>query len=294
MFKTVLVHLTGTDCDTATLTTALQIVSPFLGHLTCMRVIPDPAALIAQAASIDMGTAMVLGDTLSAIQQQARERTSKARAIFEQFCADHDLVRKDSPRASGNASASWHESPAADEFECLIAEARFHDAVVLAGGPERPGRLPEGALGNIVISGGRPVLLAPEQPALKPVKIIAVAWKNNAESARAVTAAMPLLAKTDRIEVLMANENDAEAKDCVECTERVVQQFRWHGLNAHPHFVIPAGRTAPDAVLETAHGLSADLLVMGAYGHSRLRQFIFGGFTQRILRGAGLPVLLFH
>jgi nucleotide-binding universal stress UspA family protein len=259
-----------------------------------MRVTPDPAALIAQAATIDMGTAMVLADTLGAIEQQARDHTSKARASFDQFCARHDIVRKDSPRAGGNASASWHESPAADEFECLIAETRFHDAVVLAGGPERPGRLPEGALGSVVIGGGRPVFLAPKHPDLKPIKSIAVAWKNNPESARAVTAAMPLLAKADRIDVLMANEDDAAAKTCVECTERVVQQFRWHGLNAHAHYVIPAGRTAPDAVLETAHGFGADLLVMGAYGHSRLREFIFGGFTQRILHGAELPVLLFH
>jgi nucleotide-binding universal stress UspA family protein len=259
-----------------------------------MRVTPDPAALIAQAATIDMGTAMVLGDTLGAIEQQGRDRTSKARATFEQFCARHDIVRKDSPRAAGNASAAWHESPAADEFECLIAETRFHDAVVLAGGPERPGRLPEGALGSVVIGGGRPVLLATEHAALKPIKTIAVAWKNSPESARAITAAMPVLVKADRIDVLMANEHDANAKNCVECTERVVRQLRWHGLNAHAHFVIPAGRTAPDAVLETANGFAADLLVMGAYGRSRLREFIFGGFTQRILRGAGLPVLLFH
>jgi len=293
MFKTVLVHLTGTDVDSTALTTALQIATPFLGHLRCVRVTPDPATLIAQAATIDMGTAMVLADTLGAIEQQSRERTSKARAAFDQFCAGHDIVRTDSP-AANTVTASWHESLAGDEFECLIAEARFHDAVVLAGGRERPGRLPNGALGSIAIAGGRPMVLAPENPSLKAIKTIAVAWKNSAESARAVTAAMPLLAKADRIDILTANEDDADAKSCVEYTERVMQQLRWQGLNAHAQFVIPAGRSSPDAVLETAHGLAADLLVMGAYGHSRLRQFIFGGFTQRILRGAGIPVLLFH
>ena len=293
MFRTILVHLTGTDCDRAALTTALQIATPSSAHLRCLRVTPDPAALIAQATTIDMGTAMVLADTLDAIQQQASEHTSKARATFDQFCARHDVVRADSPLATGVA-ASWDESAVSDEFDCLIAEARFHDAVVLAGGPERPGRLPDGALGSIAIGGGRPVVLAPEHPTLKPIKTIAVAWKNSAESARAITAAMPLLEKADRIDVLTANEDDAEARTCVECTERVVQQFRWHGLNAHAHFVIPAGRSAPDAVLETAHSFAADLLVMGAYGHSRLREVIFGGFTQRILKGAGIPVLLFH
>jgi len=294
MFRSILVHLNGTDCDRAVLTSALQIASPFRGHLRCLRVTPDPAALVAQAATIDMGTAMVLADTLSAIEQQSRERTNNARATFDQFCSSHELTQADSPRATADLSASWRESPYADEFECLIAESRFHDGVVLAGGPERPGRLPEGALGSLVIAGGRPVLLAPEHPDLKPIKTIAVAWKNGPESARAITAAMPLLEKADRIDVFTANENDSDAKTCVDSGERVVQQLRWHNLNAQAHFIIPAGRTAADAVLETAHDVAADLLVMGAYGHSRLSQFIFGGFTHRILRGAGIPVLLFH
>jgi nucleotide-binding universal stress UspA family protein len=109
-----------------------------------------------------------------------------------------------------------------------------------------------------------------------------------------MTAAMPVLAKADRIDVLSANEDDADAKSCVDCTDRVVQLLRSHGLNAHGRFVIPAGRAAADAVVETARGHGADLLIMGAYGHSRLREFVLGGFTQRVLRGAAMPVLLFH
>jgi nucleotide-binding universal stress UspA family protein len=94
--------------------------------------------------------------------------------------------------------------------------------------------------------------------------------------------------------VLSANEEDTRAKECLDCSESIVQQLRWHGLNAYGHFVIPAGRTTPNAILETAHGFNADLLVMGGYGHSRLREFIFGGFTKRILDGVDLPVLVFH
>src|SRR5579871_3613024 len=161
MFKTILVHLAGADCDRAALTTALQIAKPFSAHLACLRVTPDPAAIIAQATTIDMGTAMVLADTLGAIEQQASERTGKARAIFDQFCGRHDIVRTDSPPATANVAASWHESAVSDEFDCLTAEARFYDAVVLAGGPERSGRLPDGALGSVAIGGGRPVVLAP-------------------------------------------------------------------------------------------------------------------------------------
>ena len=105
---------------------------------------------------------------------------------------------------------------------------------------------------------------------------------------------MPVLAKAQRIEILSANENDGQVSHCLDCSESVVQQLRWHGLNATAHFILPAGRSVPDAILETAHGLHADLLVMGGYGHGRLREFVFGGFTRRILEGVALPVFLFH
>jgi nucleotide-binding universal stress UspA family protein len=241
-----------------------------------------------------MGTSMMLAETLAVITEHAKDRTSKARARFEEFCHNHNIARRESPAAASAVSAVWREMPAADEFDCLIAEARFHDAVVVAGGPDRVGRLPEGALGSVVISSGRPVLIAPEQASMKPIRSIAFAWKTSPESARAMTAAMPLLAKADRIEILTANEDDAQAKSCVDCTDRVVQQLRWHGLNAHGRFVIPAGRPVADAIVETARENGAELLIMGAYGHARLRELVFGGFTQRILRGADIPVLLFH
>jgi len=293
MFRSILVHLTGTDCDSAVLPAALHIAGPFGGHLDCLHMVPDPAAIAAQTFAIDAGSSMLLADTLGAIEQQGRTCTAKARGTFEAFCKTHNLGRSDSP-TGGGISVSWFERPAADEFDQLIIESRFHDVVVLAGGPERAGRLPDGAIGSVVMGAGRPVLLASEETTAKPIKTIAVAWKTGAEAARALTAAMPLLAQADRIDVLSANENDSEADSCVHRADRIVQQLRWHGLNAHGRFVVPEGRSVPDAILETAKNGNADLLVMGAYGHSRMRETIFGGFTQRILRGAAIPVLLFH
>jgi nucleotide-binding universal stress UspA family protein len=294
MLKNVLVHMTGTDCDSSVLATGLQLVRPFKGHMECLRVVPDPAALVAQAVQIDMGSAMVLADTLGAIEQQSRERTDRARATLSEFRKTEDIIAADAPPGPDAVSVAWRESKAADEWDRIVSLTRYHDLVVLAGGQERSGRLPPAALGSIAVSSGRPVVLAPEKPSKTPIKTIAVAWKDTAESARALTAAMPLLAKAQRIEVLAANEEDSNVTQCLDCSEGVVRQLRWHGLNAHGHFIIPAGRTVPNAILESTHALHADLLVMGAYGHSRLREFAFGGFTQRILQGVDLPVFLFH
>lgn len=296
MFKTVLAHLTGTDCDPSVLTTALQLVRPFAGHIECLRVVPDPAALLTQAMPFETGMGMtsILTNVLSTIEQQSGERTKRARLALSEFCKAKDIAYADSPSGPGDVSAAWRERTGADDCDAVVAAARFHDLVVLAGGPERSGRLPTEVLGDIVIGAGRPVVLAPQNASKEAIKTVAIAWKDTAEAARALTAAMPLLAKAQKIEILSANENDGQVSQCLDCSESIVQQLRWQGLNATTHFILPAGRSIPDAILETAHGLHADIFVMGGYGHGRLREFVFGGFTRHILEGVDLPVFLFH
>ena len=293
MFKTILTHMTGTDCDQPVLTMASQVAQLFSGHLECLRVVADSTALVMQAAQMDLVTSTMLADALNVVEQQNREDTRRARVTLAEFCKQEDVVFDDKPSGAEGVSAHWREKTG-DAFDELTSQARFHDLVVLAGGTERKGRLPPEGIGQIIVGCGRPVLLAAEKPRKSLAKTIAIAWKNTPEAARAVTAAMPLLSKAERIEVLSANEEDVRAMECVDFSDSIVRQLRWHGLNAYSHFVIPAGRIIPNAILETAHGLNADLLVMGGYGHSRLREFIFGGFTRRILDGVDLPVLVFH
>ncbi len=293
MFKTILTHMTGTDCDQPVLTMASQVAQLFSGHLECLRVVADSTALVMQAAQMDLVTSTMLADALNVVEQQNREDTRRARVTLAEFCKQEDVVFDDKPSGAEGVSAHWREKTG-DAFDELTSHARFHDLVVLAGGTERKGRLPPEGIGQIIVGCGRPVLLAAEKPRKSLAKTIAIAWKNTPEAARAVTAAMPLLSKAERIEVLSANEEDVRAMECVDFSDSIVRQLRWHGLNAYSHFVIPAGRIIPNAILETAHGLNADLLVMGGYGHSRLREFIFGGFTRRILDGVDLPVLVFH
>jgi nucleotide-binding universal stress UspA family protein len=296
MFRTLLAHLTGTECDSSVLATAVQLSRPFAGHIECLRAAVDPAVLIAQALPFETGMGMtgLVADVTSTIEQQNNERTKRARLTLSEFCQTRDIAFADSPPGPGDVSVAWRERKGADDVGVLVAAARVHDLVVLAGGAERNGRLPPELIGDIIIGAGRPVVLAPQSPSKDPIRTVAVAWKNTSEAARALTAAMPILAKAQRIEILSANENDAEISRCLDCSESIVQQLRWHGLHATTHFVLPAGRSVADTILETAHGLNADLLVMGGYGHGRLREFVFGGFTRHILDGVNLPVFLFH
>ncbi len=293
MFKTILASLSGNDSDVSVLSTSLRIASGANGHIECLRVRPDPAELIAESAQLVMGAPMILADTIATVEREAASRTAAARANFDRFCRRENISIADEPPGTGTVTVSWREETG-DEFDQLTALARCHDIVVLPGGRDRVGGLPAEAAGGVIMGGGRAVLLAPDGLAKGPFNRIAIAWKDTAEAARAVRAAMPLLEIARQIDVLSICEADKHAPECVNTCDALVRYLRWHGLSANTRLLVPEGRTPADAVLDETKRSGADLLVMGAYGHSRMREFIFGGFTERVLKGVELPVLLSH
>jgi nucleotide-binding universal stress UspA family protein len=141
-----------------------------------------------------------------------------------------------------------------------------------------------------MITAGRPVLLVPDAAPPGQLRIAAIAWKDVPEAARAVTAAMPLLEKLERVFVFNAGEDDQPGADCTP----VVRQLEWHGITAEARHVDPKGRDAAEAVLDSATAVGCQLLVMGAYGRNRMTEFLFGSFTTHALANPSLPILLFH
>lgn len=292
MFSSILACLNGTDCDASVLAASLALAGRS-AHIQCLRLVPDPAAIIAQSAQVDMGGWMILGDTVDAIQRRATDLTKGARENMVRFAEEYGVSISDPAPGAAGVTISWHEA-IGEEFDQIVKAARYHDVTVLAGGADRAGRLPEEALGGIILGSGRPVLLAPQTVSARPYKNIAVAWKDTAEAARAITAAMPVLEKAETLDVYRAYESGKTGDETADSGERIAQNIRQHGFRARSHTVTADHASEADAVLNTVRDSGADLLVMGAYGHSRIREFIFGGFTQRVLKGATVAVLMFH
>ena len=115
-------------------------------------------------------------------------------------------------------------------------------------------------------------------------------WKEAAEASRALMAALPLLAAGKRVIVATVEETAESPGDDLG----IVRQLAWHGISAEPMRIPAEGRPVHEELECAATRYGADLLVMGAYGHSRARQLVFGGCTQHFLDGAELPVLLMH
>jgi nucleotide-binding universal stress UspA family protein len=286
MIKTILVHLRGTKGDAATLSAALQVARSFGAHLECLHIRPDWGTLVSRAAPAGMDEA--LSGAIEALQKESAESAQRALDAFTRFCDDEHIPRSEFPPGSNEVGAAFRED-IGDDLDRLIVQSRRHDLVVVKGGKVDEGGLGLDGVGRLVLSAGRPVLLAPNVPA-RPIRLVAVAWKDGAEAARAVTAAMPILEKARRVFVMSAGEDD-ESPSEAKC---VVTHLQWHGIDAEVHQVEPRGRDAYDALLETARAADVDLLVAGAYGRSRLSEVIFGGFTEGLLEDVSLPVLLVH
>jgi nucleotide-binding universal stress UspA family protein len=134
-------------------------------------------------------------------------------------------------------------------------------------------------------------LIAPPQPPRLLVDTVMVCWKETPEAARSLAAAMPLLVNARRVVLAGAEERDpslAAGLADLSC------QLAWHGINAEVDFLSSVAGPVQKVLLAAAQSHNADLLVMGAYGHSRTRQIIFGGFTQSVLESAEIAVLLMH
>jgi nucleotide-binding universal stress UspA family protein len=289
--RKILVSLTGFESDAAALDTAYFMARLFDAHLHCICVRPEPGQIVVGALPFETGVAMNAAELIAALQKENELRTKNARLAFDRFCEKWGIRQGDDLAAKG-VSATW-QPITGDEVETTIAEARYHDLVVL-GRPAELTALSTNGIGAVLVGSGRPLLLAPKASPESLAPTVAIAWKEGPEVARAMTAAAPLLAKANRVIVLTANEDDAKCGERVVSTERLAAQFRRHGATSEARLVVPGGRSLPDAVIDTAVECGAGVLVMGGYGHSRLRELVFGGFTRHVLQSSRLPVFLFH
>jgi nucleotide-binding universal stress UspA family protein len=285
MIKTILVPATGGDGDIAVFASALAVARRFGAHLEFLHVRPDAAATAVSMAA-DGGGATMVGSLITRLEEEADQRETKANQQFQGFCQREALALCDAPSAPSGPSARWLREIGAEPY-WVTEYGRAADLLVI-GRPGKGGSLEtiEGAL----IDSGRPLLIPAAAPLASVPETVAIAWKATREAARAVTAALPFLQIAKQI-VIMTVAEDHSALE--EEAERLMAALRWRGVPVTVRHLQPDGHDAADKLLGAAREHAA-LLVMGGYGHSRLREWIFGGFTQHVLRGCEVPVLMAH
>lgn len=287
MIKTILVPATGADFDRAVFASALAVARPFAAHLDFLHVRVD-AMSVAMTATSEGGTVM-MGGLLERLEEEGEEREMRARRIFDEFCARERLAISDTPPGPAEPSAQWLRQVGREPY--WVAEyGRAADLVVIGRSLEGEGTAPE-TVETAVLDSGRPVLIPPAEAMTALPETVIIAWKATREAAHAVAAAAPFLDLAKDIHIMTVAESDDLSS---EEGSQLMTNLHWRGLRVSAERLQPDDRIAADVLIDAAVEHQA-LLVMGGYGHSQLREWIFGGFTRHVLQTAApVPVLIAH
>ncbi len=194
---------------------------------------------------------------------------------------------------SDSAPVAWAELGGSDVTAALVQEAAYADLVVLgASEPDMEGLAPRaGFVESVILDSGRPVVVLPAgQGGAAVFRTVLVAWNGSPQSARAVTAALPLLRIAERVEVLGWSQAPLAGRFTGIDIGRFLER---HGIAATVVRREPALDVGGE-ISQAAREINADLVVMGCFGHGRLRERVLGGASRSILRAVAVPTLMAH
>lgn len=289
MIKTILVPLLGDGSDENVLGFAHAAAAQLHAHIHALHVSRNP---VDDMLRLTIGDGVITRELWNAVERDIRDKRDRARHSFDVFCNSRAVQICNVPNAAPAGTASWHEVEGDPAAETSL-RARFNDLVVVSRGDDTSGFTPR-ELGEILVRSGRPVLMSsPKTMCPKTFETIAIGWKDTLEAAHMMTAAMPLLETAKRVVILIASEySDEEANR--QHAERLTAELEWHGIKPEIRHLVPKEISVPEALIDAAGKAGANLLALGGYGHSRAREFVFGGVTRYMLEAAHFPVLIVH
>jgi nucleotide-binding universal stress UspA family protein len=288
--KRVLVPLTGHSPDRRALVTAFLVSDRCRGLVDALCITPH-AEVHTPTESTSIPSALLTQLHRIASEEQARVAAS-ARQTFEEVCRQHNRVATEGTGVptSNQASCRWREETGSTG-DILPEEARLADLVVLAQ-DETARDLGAPGIEAVLFGSGRALLLAPKSEPTSVGTTVAIAWDGGRAASRAVAAAMPLLSHADRVLIL---SGDHPALGRASDPNRLAESLACHGITAVSHGVTAGGQHMSKVLMRSAVELGCDMLVMGAYGHSRFREMVLGGVTRGVLDApVDLPILMAH
>lgn len=285
--KNMLVPVGDIAFDRSAIGTALLISQEFGGHTECLFIRGDVSEMIPAGA---MGL-------FEAVQVQMKEefdrdRSDKqtiARQGFDEMLADRNVEYREVALPAELPSASWEEvSGFASEVVAMRGGA--YDMVVVGRPATDRTSVAELAAEAALFRTGRPVLIAPPEVPSSIGEAVVIGWNRSASSARALSASLPFLEFARSVTIVSVTTGAKQGPS----PDEIARYLTWHEVHAEVVEIPPDHRLVGEVLLEESERVSADLVVMGAYSHSRLRELILGGVTRHVLQNADIPVLMAH
>lgn len=278
-WKDILVIVSEAEGDASALALGEALAKQCKAHLAAAFLTPLPDEPLAYEPTVVAG---VWAELLSRARKDAEAERQRVEARLKQFDQDYELR---------NA-----EALSRDLGRVAAVHARYADVAIMTRPSDGPGgELREEVVEGVLFHSGRPALIAP--PGWKGGVIgkkVVVAWDASREATRALSEAQALLGGADEVTVVTVDAKPKMFGHGDQPGANIAAHLSRRGLKAQVRNVDSMGRSASAAILEQAEALGADLLVMGGYAHSRLRELVFGGATRELLRGASVPLLMAH
>jgi len=273
-YKTILVHIDAGERWRVRLSIAVQLAQRFDAHLVGLYALSSvrlPGFALPEASA-----------SFAEAKKRAEALTLQARAEFERLTDQ-----------AGVTTREWRAT-LGDAAEVVPLHARYADLAVIGQlDPDRPAGLEPDFTHRVVFAAGRPTLVVPYAGQFDVVgKRVLLAWNAGREAARAATDALPLLKTAEQVTVVCVNPTapvygEQPGADVAEYLAR-------HDVRCAVYPVLGADVDAGNLLLSYAADQAADLIVMGAYGHTRVSEVLLGGVTRTLMSSMTVPVLMAH
>jgi nucleotide-binding universal stress UspA family protein len=277
-YKTILVHCNDSERLSRLVGVAAPLAAAFGARLVGVSVTPPVTVIPA---------GMPGAPDVIVIDDHAKAYRAANPAIK---CAFQEATR------ARNVVAEWREDDAGSSTvaRVVMRHARTADLVVaLQTASNRKGSQDLDIAERLALECGRPVLILPNTGSHRPIpKRIVVGFTDRREATRAVFDALPLLQRADKVSVIEVDPKPGP--EIAEIRAQLCATLSLHGVSCEEETAPSRHGNVGDALLACCERMKADLLVMGCYGHSRLREFVLGGASRHLLTGMTLPVLMSH
>lgn len=287
--RKILLPLAGVASARAALNSALMLGQRWGAHVHALHVRTDTRD-VAPLAGEGLSGAMI-EEMMASTEKEGNTEARALAALFEAETASRGLAVGAPVRAADGAvraASARFSSVIGREEELVAGEARLSDLIVVPHPKSAEEVASADALHAVLFDSGRPALIAPVDVPETIGRRIAIAWNGTAESASAVASVLPWLADAEEVRIFHSPDYQRQGPGAA----LLADFLELHGIAASVAEFRAIDRNAGAGLLAAVGGFGADMLAMGAYSHSRLRQLILGGVTRHVLEHAKLAVLM--
>ena len=270
----ILIYIDDAETGFRTITVAQKLAEQFDAHLAGLYVIPPANVPVYSGIEAAVSTA-----ALAQLEIWLKERADLARENFEKLTAVWE------------SKVSWI-SIEGEKVSIINDTAKNYDIIVIRqSNPNNRDDKNKGIVDKVALESGRPTLVIPYSGFEGHWgKRILIAWNGKREATRAVHDALPFLIQADSVNIVSVNASKDLDIPCADMAEHLAR----HGVPIETEKAYAHNNAVGEQLLSLATTYSADMLVMGAYGHSRFRELVLGGTTHTILDKMTIPVLMSH